>query len=113
MTNHEVLLRLSVNQHDYIAVASLRHNNAEIIRTTVIRYFGTGTVPDNVEGTLMQRMAGHARSYERSEDPDAWLARCANTECDRLRNEAIRDTPTAAASSRPTPRMNCGLEYSR
>ena len=39
----------------------------------------------------MQRMAYHARSYERSEDPDAWLARCANTECDRLRNEAIRD----------------------
>jgi len=36
-------------------------------------------------------MADHARSYERSEDPDAWLARCANTECDRLRNEAIRD----------------------
>jgi hypothetical protein len=25
------------------------------------------------------------------EDPDAWLARCVNTECDRLRNEAIRD----------------------
>jgi len=91
MTNHEVLLRLSVNQHDDMAVASLHDNNAKIIRTTVIRYFGTGTVPDNVEGTLMQRMADHARSYERSEDPDAWLARCANTECDRLRNEAIRD----------------------
>jgi len=91
MTNHEVLLRLSVNQHDHSAVTSLHDNNVEIIRTTVIRYFGTGTVPDNVEGALMQRMANHARLYERSEDPDAWLARCANTECDRLRNEAIRD----------------------
>jgi hypothetical protein len=91
VTNHEVLLRLSVNQHDLMAVASLHDNNAKIIRTTVIRYFGTGTVPDNVEGALMQRMADHARLYERSEDPDAWLARCANTECDRMRNEAIRD----------------------
>jgi hypothetical protein len=91
MTNHEVLLRLSVNQHDHMAVESLYDNNSIIIRTTVIRYFGTGTVPDNLEGTLMQRMADHARLYERSEDPDAWLARCANTECDRLRNEAIRD----------------------
>jgi hypothetical protein len=91
MTNHEVLLRLSVNQHDRSAVTSLHDNTAEIIRTTVIRYFGTGTVPDNVEGTLMQRMADHARLYERSEDPDAWLVRCANTECDRLRNESIRD----------------------
>jgi hypothetical protein len=92
MTNHEVLLRLSVNQYDHIAVASLHENNAKIIRTTVIRYFGTGTVPDNVGGgTLMRRMAGHARLYERSEEPEAWLARCANTECNRLRNEAIRD----------------------
>ena len=91
MTNHEVLLRLSVNQHDHMAVESLYDNNSIIIRTTVIRYFGTGTVPDNLEGTLMQRMADRARLYERSEDPDAWLARCANTECDRLRNEAIRD----------------------
>jgi hypothetical protein len=91
MTNHEVLLRLSVNKHDNGAVTSLHDNNAEIIRTTVIRYFGTGTRADNVECALMQRMAEQARSYERSEDPDVWLARCANTECDRLRNEAIRD----------------------
>ena len=91
MTNHEVLLRLSVNKHDNSAVTSLHDNNVEIIRTTVVRYFGTGTVADNVECALMQRMAGQARLYERSEDPDAWLARCANMECDRLRNEAIRD----------------------
>jgi hypothetical protein len=91
MTNHEVLLRLSVNKHDHSAVTSLHDNNAEIIRKTVIRYFGTGTVADNAECALMHRMADHARLYERSEDPDAWLARCAHTECDRLRNEAIRD----------------------
>jgi hypothetical protein len=36
-------------------------------------------------------MADHARLYEDSEDPDVWLADCANTECDRLRNEAIRE----------------------
>ena len=31
MTNHEVLLRLSINQHDDMAVASLHDNNAKII----------------------------------------------------------------------------------
>jgi predicted RNA polymerase sigma factor len=91
MTNHEVLLRLSVDKHDHLAVMSLHDNNAEIIRTTLIRYFGTSTIADNVECALMQRMADHARSYQDPEDPDAWLARCVNTECDRLRNEAIRD----------------------
>jgi hypothetical protein len=89
MTNHEVLLRLSVDKSDHLAVTSLHENNAEIIRTTVKRYFGTGA--ENVEFALMTRMADHARFYEDSEDPDVWLARCANTECDRLRNEAIRE----------------------
>ncbi len=91
MTNHEALLRLSVDKNDDLAVTSLHENNAEIIRTTVIRYFGSGTAAGNVEFELMKRMANHARLYEDSEDLDVWLARCANTECDRLRNEAIRD----------------------
>jgi hypothetical protein len=39
----------------------------------------------------MQRMADHARSYEQQEDPEKWLAKCINTECDRLRNEGIHD----------------------
>jgi hypothetical protein len=39
----------------------------------------------------MRRMADHARLYQDPEDPDAWLARCVDTQCDRLRNEAIRD----------------------
>jgi hypothetical protein len=91
MTNREAIQRLSVNKHDHLAVMSLHDNNAEIIRTTVGRYFGTGTTAEKAESALMQRMADHARLYEHSEDPDAWLARCANTECDRLRNEAIRD----------------------
>jgi len=91
MTNREVLLRLSVNKHDRLAVTSLHDNNAGIIRTTVMRYFGTGAVPDKIERALMQRMADHARLYQDPEDPDAWLARCVDTQCDRLRNEAIRD----------------------
>jgi len=91
MTNHEALLRLSVDKNDHLAVTSLHENNAEIIRTTVMRYFGSGTAAGNVEFELMKRMANHARLYEDSEDLDVWLARCANTECDRLRNEAIRD----------------------
>ena len=99
MTNHEVLLRLSVDKHDHLAVMSLHDNNAEIIRTTLIRYFGKATVRNNVECALMQRMADHARLYEDPEDPDAWLARCVNTECDRLRNEAIRDEADNARRS--------------
>ena len=91
MTNREVLLRLSVNKHDHLAVTSLHDNNADIIRATVMRYFGTGAVPDKIERALMQRMADHARLYQDPEDPDAWLARCVDTLCDRLRNEAIRD----------------------
>jgi len=91
MTNREVLLRLSVNKHDHLAVTSLHDNNAEIIRTAVIRYFGTGTVADKIKFALMRRMADHARLYQDPEDPDAWLARCVDTQCDRLRNEAIRD----------------------
>jgi hypothetical protein len=91
MTNHEALMRLSVDKNDSIAVTSLRENNAQVIRTTVGRYFGTGKIADNAEFALMQRVADHARSYEDSEDPDAWLARCTNAECDRLRNEAVHD----------------------
>ena len=91
MTNREALLRLSVNKHDPLAMISLRKNSAEIIRTTLLRYFGTGTAADKAEPVLMQRIADHARSYEHAENPDAWLAKCATTECDRLRNEAIRE----------------------
>jgi hypothetical protein len=91
MTNHEALLRLSVDKNDHLAVTSLHENNAEIIRTTVMRYSGSGTAAENVEFELMKRMAGHARLYEDSEDLDVWLACCANTECDRMRNEAIHD----------------------
>jgi DNA-directed RNA polymerase specialized sigma24 family protein len=91
MTNREAIQRLSVNKHDHLAVKSLHDNNAEVIRTAVIRYFGTGAVADKAESALMERMAESARSYEPQESPDEWLARCANTECDRLRNEAIHE----------------------
>ena len=89
MTNREAIQRLSVNKYDRLAVRSLHENNAGIIRAAIGRYFGAGPVADKAESALMQRVADHARLYEHPEDPDAWLARCANTECDRLRNEAI------------------------
>jgi hypothetical protein len=85
MTNHEALLRLSVNSHDHLAVASLLDNNSNLIRTTVILYFGTEPVGVNLEFALTQRMASYARLYEPSEDADAWLTRYANAACDRLR----------------------------
>jgi hypothetical protein len=91
MTNREAIQRLSVNKHDHLAVMSLHDNNREVIRTTVMRYFGTGTAADKAESALMERMAESARSFEHPEDPNAWVERCANTECDRLRNEAIHE----------------------
>ncbi|MCU1239462.1 MAG: hypothetical protein JWO71_188 [Candidatus Acidoferrum typicum] len=91
MTNREAILRLSINTGDTVAITSLHSNNADFIRAAVTRYFGAGPVADKAEGQLMQRMAIQARSYEHQENPDAWFAKCANRECDRLRNEAIHD----------------------
>jgi hypothetical protein len=91
MTSREAILRLSANAGDGLAMTGLHDNNAEVIRAAVTRYFGVGPIADKAEGVLMQRMADHARSYREQENPDEWLARCANTECDRLRNEGIHD----------------------
>jgi hypothetical protein len=91
MTNLEAILRLSVNRGDGLAMTSLRDNNAQAIRAAVTRYFGVGPRADKAESVIMQRMADHARSYERQENAEEWLAKCVNTECDRLRNEGIHD----------------------
>jgi hypothetical protein len=91
MTNREAILRLSVDTGDGPAMTSLRDNNAEVIRAVITRYFGVGPVAAKAERQLMQRMAEHARSYEHQESPDEWLVKCADTECNRLRNEAIHD----------------------
>jgi len=91
MTNREAILRLSVNTGDGLAMTSLRDNNAKAIRAAVTRYFGAWPGADKAERVLMQRMGDHARSYEQQENAEDWLARCVNTECDRLRNEGIHD----------------------
>ena len=91
MTNLEAILRLSVNTGDGPAMTSLRDNNTKAIRAAVTRYFGVGPAADKAESVILQRMADHARSYERQENADTWLARCVNAECDRLRNEGIYD----------------------
>jgi hypothetical protein len=38
----------------------------------------------------MQRVAEHARSYQGDQEPDQWLAKSLNSECDCVRNEAIQ-----------------------
>ena len=91
MTNREAIRRLSVNAGDRSAVSWLHHNNTEIIHGVATRHFGAGEAADKAECVLMQRIAERACSYERQEDPDKWLTRCATSECDRLRNEAIHD----------------------
>ncbi len=91
MTNREAILRLSVNTGDGLAMTSLHDNNTNAIRAAVTRYFGIGPRADKAESVIMQRMADHARSYEQQENPEEWLAKCVNTECDRLRNEGIHD----------------------
>jgi hypothetical protein len=95
MTNSDALLRLSVNKHDRLAMMSLRDNNLEIIRSALARYFGTPAAADKTEPVLMQRIADQARLYEHAEDPDTWLAKCVNIQCDRLRNEGIREKANA------------------
>jgi hypothetical protein len=89
MTNREAILRLSANTGDEPAMAWLRDKNSKVIRGVIARYFGAGPEADSAEGLLMQRLAENARSYEAQENADEWLVRCTNTECNRLRNEAI------------------------
>jgi hypothetical protein len=96
MTSREAIHRLSVNVSDCLAVSWLHHNHAEVIHALVTRCFGIGPVADKAECELMQRVAEQTRSYERQENPDQWLVRCATTECDRLRNEAIHDQANSA-----------------
>jgi len=91
MTNREAILRLSIDREDAVAITSLHQNNAEVIRGAIKRYFGVGPIADEAERLLMERMASNARSYEHLENPEEWFARCANRECDRLRNEAIHN----------------------
>jgi len=91
MTNREALLRLSADKHDRTAMTSLCENNAELIRTAISRYFETGKVSENAGRVVMQRVADHARSYEAKDDSEKWIAERVNTECDRLRNEAIQE----------------------
>jgi hypothetical protein len=91
MTNREAILRLSANTGDGLAMTSLRDNNSRVIRGAIARYFGAGPAADKAEVVLIQRMAENARSYEAQENAEKWLARCVNTECNRLRNEGIHD----------------------
>jgi hypothetical protein len=47
-------------------------------------------VSEKARSVVMQRVAEHARSYHTDQDPDQWLAKSLNSECDRLRNEEIQ-----------------------
>ena len=90
MTNREALLRLAADKNDALALTSLSTTNAEIIRSAIARYFESGTVSEKAHSTVMQRVAERARSYQSDQDADQWLAKSLNSECDRLRNEAIQ-----------------------
>jgi hypothetical protein len=90
MTNREALLQLAADKNDSVAMKALCGNNAELIRASVLRYFATGSVSENAETEVMQRVAGQARSYQTDQDPDQWLVKSLNSECDRLRNETIQ-----------------------
>ena len=91
ITNREALLRLAADKNDALAMTSLCNNNAELIRASIVRYFASGTVSEKAQPAVMQRVAEHARSYRSELDADQWLAKSVNSECDRLRNEAIRE----------------------
>ena len=91
ITNREALLRLAIDKNDAIAMTSLCNNNAELIRASIVRYFASGAVSEKAQPAVMQRVAEHARSYHSELDADQWLAKSVNSECDRLRNETIRE----------------------
>lgn len=90
MTNRDALLRLSANKNDAPAMTALCQNNAELVRSSIARFFESGAVSENARSVVMQRVADHARSYHTEQEPDQWLTKSLNTECDRLRNEAIQ-----------------------
>jgi len=90
MTNRDALLRLASDKNDAAAIAALRENNAEAIRAAIARFFESGAVSEKAQSVVMQRVADHARSYHTEQEPDQWLTKSLNTECDRLRNEAIQ-----------------------
>jgi hypothetical protein len=90
MTNRDALLRLSADKNDVPAMAALRENNADTIRAAIARFFESGAVSEKAQSEVMQRVADHARSYHTDQEPDQWLTKSLNTECDRLRNEAIQ-----------------------
>jgi hypothetical protein len=91
MTGREAIRRLSLNPSDCLAVSWLHFNYIASIHAVVTRFFGTGPDAEKAEYQLMQRIADKARSYERQENPEDWLLRCANLECERLRKESIHD----------------------
>ena len=72
-------------------MTSLCKNNAELIRASVVRYFAAGPVSEKVQPAVLQRVAELARSYHSELDPDQWIAKSVNSECDRLRNEGIQE----------------------
>jgi hypothetical protein len=90
MTNRDALIRLATDKHDALALTSLCATNAELIRLAIARYFESGAVSEKAQSLVMQRVADHARSYHTDQDPDQWLAKSLNSECDRLRNEEIQ-----------------------
>ncbi len=90
MTNRDALLRLSADKNDAAAMAALRENNAGTIRAAIARFFESGAVSERAQSVVMQRVADHARSYRTDQEPDQWLTKSLNTECDRLRNEDIQ-----------------------
>jgi hypothetical protein len=90
MSNRDALLRLAKDKSDALALTSLCTTNAELIRAVVARYFESGSVSDKARSVVMQRVAEHARSYHSEQDPDQWLAKSLNSECDRFRNETIQ-----------------------
>jgi hypothetical protein len=96
ITNREALLRLAIDKNDAIAVTSLCENNAALIRASIVRYFATGPISEKAQSAVMQRVAEHARSYHSEQDPDQWLAKSINSECDRFRNEGIQERANKA-----------------
>jgi len=95
MTDREAIRRLSLNSADCSAVTWLHFNHNEAIHAIVTHVFGDGPLAEKAEYDLMQRIAALASSYNREEDLEKWLLKCAVSACSLLREELNQKTATA------------------
>jgi hypothetical protein len=88
MTNEEAILRLAQDTDDDSALLAIAENNLGILRAAIKRCFCGRAGHNRLLNTLLLRISWRTKYFIRGHDyGDEWIASCAETECERLRNE--------------------------